>query len=200
MRPATLLVFAKPPRIGLSKTRLAKGLGKAGARRVAGFTLARTLAATRASGCAVTICLSPDAEVRRQGKHPLFGKLHLRPQGPGGLTERLGRGFREAPPGPVLFIGTDAPDISAARLRQAVRALRRNDAVFGPARDGGFWLFGLHKGPQTRAPFDAVRWSGPHAMEDVWSRLPPRSRIGLLDQLIDIDEVADWKEWTRLKR
>jgi rSAM/selenodomain-associated transferase 1 len=198
MRPATLLVFAKPPRIGLSKTRLAKGMGPTAARRIASFTLSRTLRAAEASGCQVIVYVSPDSQAC--DPRGSFKGFELKPQGPGDLTLRLGRGFREAQPGPVLFIGTDAPDISPARLKQAVSALRRNDAVFGPARDGGFWLFGLHKGPQTKAPFDGVRWSGPHAMEDVWSRLPPRSRIGLLDQLIDIDEIADWKQWIRRKR
>ena len=44
MRPASLLVFAKPPRIGLSKTRLARSLGSPGeARRIATMTLGRTL-------------------------------------------------------------------------------------------------------------------------------------------------------------
>jgi len=200
MRPATLLVFAKPPRIGLSKTRLARGVGQTAARRIADFTLARTLRAAQASGCRVNVYVSPDRLAGQRGGRRAFKGLHLKPQGAGDLTQRLGRGFREAPPGPVMFIGTDTPDISPARLKQAVRTLRRSDAVFGPALDGGFWLFGLHKGPQTKAPFSGVRWSGPHAMEDVWSRLPACSRIGLLDQLIDIDEVADWKQWTRSKR
>ena len=198
MRPATLLVFAKPPRIGLSKTRLAKGMGPTSARRIASFTLSRTLRAAEASGCRVIVYVSPD--IQACNARGSFKGFELKPQGPGDLTRRLGRGLSEAPRGPVLFIGADTPDISPARLKQAVSALRRNDAVFGPARDGGFWLFGLHKGPQTKAPFDGVRWSGPHAMEDVWSRLPRRSRIGLLDQLIDIDEVADWKQWSRRKR
>ena len=198
MRPATLLVFAKPPRIGLSKTRLAKGMGPTSARRIASFTLSRTLRAAQASRCRVIVYVSPD--IQACNARGSFKGFELKPQGPGDLTRRLGRGLSEAPRGPVLFIGADTPDISPARLKQAVSALRRNDAVFGPALDGGFWLFGLHKGPQTKAPFDGVRWSGPHAMEDVWSRLPRRSRIGLLDQLIDIDEVADWKQWTRRKR
>ncbi len=198
MRPATLLVFAKPPRIGLSKTRLAKGMGPTAARRIASFTLSRTLRAAQASGCRVIVYVSPD--IQACDARGFFKGFDLEPQGSGDLTRRLGRGLREAPAGPVMFIGADTPDISPARLKQAVSALRRNDAVFGPARDGGFWLFGLHKRPQTKAPFDGVRWSGPHAMEDVWSRLPPRSRIGLLDQLIDIDEIADWKQWSRQKR
>ena len=36
-------------------------------------------------------------------------------------------------------------------------------------------------------------------MEDVWSRLPATSRIGLLDTLIDIDEADDWTDWARRK-
>ncbi len=200
MRPATLLVFAKPPRIGLSKTRLAKGLGKAAARRIASFTLACTLRAAKASGCRVIVCVSPDSQAWANSGAHTFKGLPRQPQGRGGLTERLGLALELAPAGPVLFIGADAPDMNAARLRGAVARLRRNDAVFGPARDGGFWLFGLNKGAKTRSPFDGVRWSGPHAMEDVWSNLPARSRIGLLDQLIDIDEVSDWKAWIRRGR
>lgn len=199
MRSATLLIFAKPPRIGISKTRLARGLGAAEARRIATFTLARTLCAARASGLRTLVCVAPDGMVRDRASERLFGGLDLAPQGQGGLTERLTRAFNAAPPGPVLFVGADAPDVNAPRLKDAVRKLRRHDAVFGPARDGGFWLFGLHKGPRTIAPFEGVRWSGPHAMEDVWSQLPPRSRIGLLDMLIDIDEADDWTDWTRRK-
>lgn len=200
MRPVTLLVYAKPARIGLSKTRLAKGLGRTEARRVAGFTLARTLRAARMSGCRVVLFVSPDTMAHPGPVPPGFGGSERRAQGQGGLTERLERGLRAAPPGPVMFIGADAPDVTPGRLRRAVALLRRSDAVFGPADDGGFWLFGLHKGPSTRAPFRNVRWSGPHAMQDVWSHLPPHNRIGLLETLIDIDEASDWKAWTRRKR
>jgi hypothetical protein len=94
-----------------------------------------------------------------------------------------------------LFIGSDAPDISTALLRQAVRALSRHDAVFGPAPDGGFWLFGLNKTARTKSPFYGVRWSGPHAMEDVWANLPETAKVAVLPQLIDIDDAKDWDIW-----
>lgn len=189
----TLIVYVKPPLIGLAKTRLAKGLGRAEARRIAGFTLARTLRAAQLSGMDITLAIAPDS---------LIGAAHWprgmarASQGRGTLTERLGKGLRDAPPGPVFFIGADAPDISAADLRHAARALKRYDAVFGPARDGGFWLFGLNKGPRTRAPFSGVRWSGPHALADVKERLPAGVRVKMLRMLIDIDEAADWRDWT----
>ena len=197
MTRPTLLIFTKPPRIGLAKTRLAARAGRATARRIASFTHARTFRAAAKAGCDTVLYVAPYSAVA--GTVSAVWPVHLprRSQGEGTLTERLEKGLREAPPGPVLFIGTDAPDVSPALLRQAVRELVRHDAIFGPAEDGGFWLFGINKGPRTLSPFRNVRWSGPHAMEDVWSNLPDHASIGLLPTLIDIDELADWRAWTR---
>ena len=83
------------------------------------------------------------------------------------LTDRLNRGLQTAPMGKVLFIGADAPDITPALINQALKALDRSEAVFGPASDGGFWLFGLKKGVRTHSPFAGVRWSTEHALADV---------------------------------
>lgn len=194
MSRPSLLIYTKPPVMGLSKTRLARGLGRTEARRIAGYLLSHTLRTVRASGCEVTLHVAPDSAAGQPGR---FARtpFHLRPQGPGSLGDRLARGFDEAPPGPVLFIGADAPGLTPALLRNALRLLARNDAVFGPAEDGGFWLFGLHKRIGARAPFADVRWSGPHAMQDVWANLPPHARVGLLPMLADIDEADDWYAW-----
>ncbi len=200
MAKPTLLIYAKPPRIGLSKTRLAASFGNTAARRIAHFTQARTIRAAQASGCAVVLYAAPDSTLHVPASSLWPGNLPRRSQGPGTLTERLQRGWEEAPPGPILFIGTDSPDISSALLRRAVRLLARHDAVFGPAEDGGFWLFGINKGPRLKPPFQNVRWSGPHAMEDVWSNLPERARVGLLPMLIDIDKASDWRAWSRRAR
>tara|TARA_R110002020_G_scaffold309301_1_gene525137 strand:- start:288618 stop:289217 length:600 start_codon:yes stop_codon:yes gene_type:complete len=195
MTKATLLIYAKPPRMGLAKTRLAAGLGQTEARRVAHMTLARTMQAASAGHWTSLLYTAPDKALGDSISGLWPASLARRSQGHGGLTERLDKGLAEAPPGPVLFIGADAPDLSPALLRAAIRTLQNHDAVFGPARDGGFWLFGLNKGPRTRSPFGKVRWSGPHAMEDVWSNLPPHARVGLLPMLIDIDEADDWHAW-----
>jgi uncharacterized protein len=196
MRPARLLIFAKPPRMGLAKTRLAAGMGRTEARRIAHFTLARTMRAVRASGLEAALYLAPDRALTETlgGIWPV--SMPRFSQGSGTLTERLGKGLADSPNGPVLFIGTDAPDISAAHLRQAVRALRRRDAVFGPAEDGGFWLFGVNKRPGLPDPFHNVRWSGPHALADVRANLPLSCRPALLQTLQDVDEVTDWRKWS----
>lgn len=200
MTRARLLIYAKPPRMGLAKTRLAAGLGSTEARRIAHFTMARTLRAARNSGCDITLYLAPDSALLETLGGTWPASLPRRSQGSGSLTERLGQGLADAPPGPVIFIGTDAPDISAALIRQAETLLKRHDAVFGPATDGGFWLFGLNTRRGTPSPFRNVRWSGPHAMEDVWSNLPAYCRVGLLPQLTDIDEADDWYAWCEARQ
>lgn len=196
MHRAHLLIFAKPPRIGLSKTRLAKSLGSAvEARRIAAMSLGRTMRAALGGPWTPVLYTAPDAELGTSlgGLWPCY--LERRSQGIGDLTDRLNKGLCEAPPGPVLFIGSDTPDISAGLIRRAICHLQTHDAVFGPARDGGFWLFGLNKSARTRSPFAPVRWSGPHAMADVRSNLGQDTRVATLRTLIDIDEACDWQAW-----
>jgi hypothetical protein len=195
MTNATVLIYAKPPRMGLAKTRLASGLGLTEARRIAHFTLARTMRVALSGPWNTVLYAAPDRAMSESvgGIWPPY--LTRRGQGSGGLTERLNRGLTDARPGPVLFIGADAPDLTPGLLHQAIRSLKRHDAVFGPARDGGFWLFGINKDARTRSPFGNVRWSGPHAMSDVWDNLPVNASVARLKMLIDIDEVKDWRDW-----
>lgn len=196
MHRAHLLIYAKPPRIGLSKTRLARSLGSAAeARRIAVMTLSQTMKAALGGPWTPILYTAPDAELATSlgGLWPVH--LERRSQGIGDLTDRLNRGLHEMPAGPVLFIGADTPDISPALIRRAIRALQTHDAVFGPARDGGFWLFGLNKTARTPSPFAPVRWSGPHAMADVRANLGEVAKVALLPTLIDIDEAEDWKAW-----
>ena len=198
MRRAQLLIYAKPPRMGLAKTRLARSLGSATeARRIAMMTLARTMRAAQSGAWTPVLYTAPDSALNESLGGIWPATLERRSQGKGDLTQRLNKGLNEAPPGPVLFIGADAPDLSPALIRHAIRSLQTHDAVFGPATDGGFWLFGLNKTARTQSPFGPVRWSGPHAMADVQANLPERARVAELPTLIDIDEAEDWMAWRR---
>ena len=99
--------------------------------------------------------------------------------------------LRQAPPGPVCLIGADVPGIDRQRIAEAFAALGRNDMVFGPAPDGGFWLIGAKRGA-TLSPrvFDGVRWSTRHALADTRAKLPGK-RIGLVATLRDVDTADD---------
>ena len=193
----TLAIFAKPPLIGLSKTRLANTLGAGEARRIARWTMGRTLRQADDPRWSTVLYATPDNRLFDTLGGLWSDHLERRSQGQGDLGQRLTRGLDEAHLGPVLFIGADAPDISRALIWQAFRALKTHDAVFGPASDGGFWLFGLNKAVRTPSPFTDVRWSGPHAMADVRRNLGSVARVAELPVLIDIDDADDWLAWTK---
>jgi glycosyltransferase A (GT-A) superfamily protein (DUF2064 family) len=116
--------------------------------------------------------------------------IRRRTQGRGHLGQRMQRVMEEMPPGPVVIIGTDIPTVSAAHVAEAFRVLGRCDAVFGPARDGGYWLVGLRRRPRLPCPFANVRWSSAQALADSLANLVGRS-IAFLPVLADVDEAQD---------
>ncbi len=96
------------------------------------------------------------------------------------------------PPGPVVIIGSDIPDIAASDIAAAFRALGSKSAVFGPARDGGYWLVGLRRRPRFIDPFANVRWSSEHALADTLANLADKE-VAMLRTLSDIDDGEGWR-------
>lgn len=112
-------------------------------------------------------------------------------QGGGDLGDRMARLMRVLPPGPVCIIGGDIPGVRKHHIARAFKALGANDAVFGPAPDGGFWLIGLRRAAAVPAGFlRGVRWSTADALSGSMATLPG-ARIALVDTLRDVDTAAD---------
>lgn len=188
-----VIVFAKAPVSGLAKTRLAPALGADGAARLARRLLHHAVGQALAAGLGpVDLCVTPDRH------HPDFADLATRPgltlsdQGDGDLGMRMSAALSRVLAGcaGALLIGTDAPALDAAYLRQAAAALQTHDAVFGPAADGGYALVGLRQpAPEL---FAEMRWSHPGVMADTRIRLAQAGlRHAELPALHDIDEPAD---------
>lgn len=188
----TVFIYAKPPMIGVSKTRLAAGLGAATAQRVARWSFEKTLRAARDPRWETVLAVAPDAHLNDTLGGLWPSTLRRIAQGSGDLTDRLNRGLDAAPNGAVVFIGADCPDITPALIAGAFDNLKKNDAVFGPSSDGGFWLFGMNKQVRTPSPFNNVRWSTKHALGDVRDNLFGSSTIAYLPELSDIDTAEDW--------
>jgi glycosyltransferase A (GT-A) superfamily protein (DUF2064 family) len=82
-------------------------------------------------------------------------------------------------------------------LRQALRRLRRSDAVLGPALDGGYWAIGLRE-PDRRL-FEGVPMSSPHTCREQLERLAAHGRsVALLPQLRDVDLIDDARAVAKL--
>lgn len=189
MSRATLVVMLKEPRPGWVKTRLGRDIGMVPAAWWFRHQTARLLRSLDDPRWRLVLAVAPDHAGLRSRVWP--GHLPRIRQGPGNLGDRMTRLLRAAPPGLVCIIGGDIPGITPRHIARAFAALGRNDAVFGPAPDGGFWLVGLNRTGRTPATlFDNVRWSSKHALADSMATLSGL-RIGLTDILRDIDRATD---------
>ena len=181
----TVIVFARAPRLGTVKRRLARDIGDRAALRFHTATLFGLLRSLRADRTFRSIlAITPD-----RGMIPLPWKVPLLPQGFGDIGERMHRAFRCFRLGKILIIGCDIPAANAGDARAAFKALGRADAVFGPAEDGGYWLVGM--GPRRPArPFATVRWSTQHALADTLTNFAGR-KTARVRTLRDVDTAAD---------
>lgn len=189
-RPA-VIVFARVPRLGAVKSRLARDIGRVRAWRFhRGVTAAtvRRLAGDRR--WRLIVALTPDRLGRRARIAPVAVDRIC--QGPGDLGERMARALRRQQPMPVLLVGSDIPGLGSAHIERAFRALAAADVVFGPAEDGGFWLVGARGHHRPDRWFKRVRWSSRHALADTCANLGPRVRVALVDRLSDVDTGADY--------
>ncbi len=193
------MIFARAPQRGAVKRRLARQIGAGPAHEFYSQT-ARDLVVRlgRDRRWRLILALTPDHLAARSR---FWGRGHERmAQGPGDLGRRLGRAIRALPPGPVVIIGTDAPGVSPKHVDRAFKALAVHEAVFGPARDGGYWLIGLARrrlsDPCLAAQlFKGVRWSTEHALADTRANLPPGAEAPPLATLEDVDDAASWRRF-----
>ena len=192
----TVAVFAKAPRRGRVKTRLASGIGPEGALRVYEHLLRRSVLEARASAARVVVCYDP--EDGRPDLEALLGSGEgsFRFQGEGDLGDRMDRMLTEIlenGEGPAVVMGTDIPGLDRDVLSRAFQALGDADLVLGPSLDGGYYLLGLHRpAPEL---FSGMAWSTPGVLAETRRRA---QRAGLrvleLEPLRDVDEASDLTE------
>jgi rSAM/selenodomain-associated transferase 1 len=190
-----LIVFARFPEPGKTKTRLIPATGEVAAADIQHRMSLRTLEIATKFGREEKV----DVEIRYTGATgeemaALYGTdLRFRLQGDGNLGQRLDRAITEGfltGARMVLVIGTDCPALSADQLRSARDALAEADVVLGPAVDGGYYLIGLRQ-PHAEL-FDGIAWSTARVLQQT---LDVASRLGLsthlLELLADIDRPED---------
>jgi len=179
----TVIVFARAPRLGTVKRRLARDVGDRAALRFYRGNLARLLRElARDRRFRTVLAVTPDhVRMRWPVWVPVVG------QGGGDLGERMHRAC--AAHGRVAIVGTDIPALGAGDVAAAFRALGRAQAVFGPSEDGGYWLVALSPRRPAR-PFGGVRWSTEHALADTLANFAGR-RVALLRVLRDVDTAVD---------
>jgi len=181
-----LLVIAKAPVAGRSKTRLCPPCSPAQAAGLAQAALDDTLAAVASTPGVrrrVLVLDGAPGPWLPQG----FDVVAQRGEG---LAERLAHAF-DACGGPALLVGMDTPQLTPALLAAGLQALRDGaESVLGLAPDGGYWAIGLQR--PDPAVFDGVPMSESHTGAVQLERLRALGRDPvLLTALRDIDRIDD---------
>ena len=198
-----ILIFAKAPEPGKTKTRLIPALGAARAAEFYQELLESTVKRLAAAGfSSLHCCCTPDTD------YPVFRRLSadygvkLEIQVGKDLGERMEYAARKALIGAdsVLLIGGDCPILESRHLVQALRWLQQGeDAVLGPAEDGGYVLLGLKQ--VNRALFQQIPWGGDRVLELTRQRLEMLGwRWRELEPLWDLDRPEDLERYGALAR
>lgn len=192
-----LVLFAREPRLGAVKRRLAADIGAVAAH---GFYRQTLQDVAWRLGCdprwRTWLAVTPDRAAGAKGAWPVPAGITFIGQGGGDLGARMARPFHQLPPGPVVIVGSDIPDIESADIAAAFRALGNNDVVFGPAADGGYWLVGARRRPTVpQNLFADVRWSSAYALADTLANAPSRYRVARVSERADVDDGAAWRRW-----
>ncbi len=193
MKRPDLILFAKQPRLGEAKTRLAQACGAERAAEIATVLIRESvvLAASSWPG-EVYLCCAPDTD------HPLFAalaaELHvsLVDQGGGDLGERMLRSLRAgiSRSGVAAIMGCDVPHCLAFTLEQAYEALARGRNVLGSTLDGGYYFIGLQQ--VESSIFTGMEWGGDQVLAQTIMRAGEAGiRFEMLAQLRDIDTWED---------
>ena len=192
----SLIVFARAPRLGSVKTRLARRLGDDAALAIYREVTERTLRVARGSGIPVHVAFTP-GDAADEMRSWLGDDLAYEAQTDGDLGTRMARSISArfaTGANRVVIVGTDCPALSPAILRAALDALARADVVFGPATDGGYYLMAqraLHPSLFVGVPWSSARTLGVSLARAQSAGLS----VALLDELRDIDTAEDWQAY-----
>ncbi len=188
-----LLVIAKQPTPGQTKTRLTPSLSAAAAAALYECFLADTLdLVRRIPGVDHLVAYLPaEAQAYFRALAPDFGLVLQEGVGLGerldnALTGCLRGGYARA-----VIMNSDGPTLPPAYLVQAFAALRDGaEVVLGPSDDGGYYLIGVRQ-PVPRL-LRAVRMSTPTVLADTLALAAQEGlRVALLPTWFDVDEAAD---------
>jgi rSAM/selenodomain-associated transferase 1 len=189
MRKPYICIFAKPPRPGSVKTRLAAEVGSERAAALAAAFSRDTWSAVRSLRWAQPVLATTDTDAENWG----FARgYNIWLQGDGDLGERLERVLRRALGAAPLAIalGIDTPGLPRSFVDQARKALHTSPAVLGPCEDGGFYLLGLRECP--RGLLRNLPWSSCQTLVQTLTRL---RRWGYETQILqswfDVDRPKD---------
>ena len=185
-----LILFYKNPELGKVKTRLAATLGEEAALAIYRLLAEHTLCITRPLPVDKVVYYASHIDPSDQWPAGHYAKRLQQGNDLGErLLEAMGNAFANGY-GSVVVIGTDCLELDETILRQAFLALENNQAVIGPAKDGGYYLLGVKQ--FIPALFQNKDWSTATVFADTVKDLEARKiAFSILPVLRDVDREED---------
>ena len=185
-----LIILTRNPELGKCKTRLAASIGDKKALEVYQFLLNHTMGITSPLPVDKIVYYSEFINHDDIWDPKTFKKALQK--GPS-LGDKMAHAFRQgfdAGYKNIVLIGSDVYHLNTEDLKHGFKLLRENEAVIGPADDGGYYLLGLN----TMIPevFIGKEWGTETVLEDTLADLKNRS-VAMLPARNDVDVLEDIK-------
>ena len=185
----TLIVFARKPVLGKVKTRLSKDTGDKKALEIYVRLLENTLKSTNEVQAITKVYWSERLD---------SNDLYI--QNGTDLGERMynalvkeGNAFKKC------LIGTDTPLLTSIIIENAFKALDTHDIVFGPSKDGGYYLVAT-KALLPKEIFIDRTWSHGNVLSEALAVCKSHHlSVKLMPTLLDIDTIKDYNQWKNIK-
>jgi rSAM/selenodomain-associated transferase 1 len=182
-----IAIFVKTPTLSPVKTRLAATIGKKKAMEFYGLCLNAVRETVEKLDATPFWAVGEESGLI----NPLWQDFNRLYTGGGGLGERQHYIYQtlQAKYDRVILIGADVPQLSRTLLQEAITGLDKHNFVIGPARDGGYYLFG-GRTPVHKDIWMAVPYSVSGTRKKLESLLPSTQMH--LPLLTDVDTEDDF--------
>lgn len=196
MHKNLVITFTRNPELGKVKTRLAKTIGNISALAIYKKLLEHTESVLQQIDCDKAVYYS--VKIRENDlwnpdiyqKHQQVGD-HLGIRMLNAFKTGFDAGYTK-----IVIVGSDLYDLKPKHINQAFDALDNNDAVIGPAIDGGYYLLGMKQ--LHPAVFENKSWGTETVFEDTMKDLV-KENVFLLEPLNDVDTYEDMSNNQTLK-
>ncbi len=186
-----IIIFTRNPELGKVKTRLAATIGDEKALKIYKLLITHTIKITQNITADKYVFYSENIPVNDDWDSSVFRKklqkgndLGMRMKN--AFQELFSMGYEK-----VLIVGTDMYEITQQDIEDAFIQLKGNNFVLGPAKDGGYYLFGMKE--INNSVFENKKWGTQTVLQDTLKDIQ-NENVVLLPKKNDIDRYEDIKD------
>ena len=195
MQENLIIIFARNPKLGKVKTRLAKTIGDFAALETYKILMKHTANMVEKSNAEKIVFYSEYID-----HNDVWAKIKCKKvkQSEGDLGEKMQTAFEyafELGHKKIVIIGSDVYSLKTEHIDSAFTQLETHDVVIGPAHDGGYYLLGLNF--IIPKLFEQKKWGTSSVLENTLADLNELN-VTLLEPLNDIDTYEDLKKEPQL--